>query len=395
MKYLYAIVASTLLLTSCADKTESSVEDVISSGNLTEIRAKKKEIETNQKEINAKLETLVSAISVYDTLKKLPLVTTFTTKETVFNHHIELQGNVSTKKNVLVYPEVPGIIKNILVKEGQKVKKGTLLAVLSDGGLSDQLAQLEIQTKLAKTTYERQQKLWDQKIGSEIEYLKAETAYYSNINAIKQLKSQVAKTKITAPFSGIIDDIFKEEGMVIAPGKDSELLRIVNLDDMYIDADIPETYISSVTKGKHVEVYFPILEKTIEATVRNAGNYVNPINRTFKVEIKISNPNHDIKPNLTARLKINDYKNEKAILIPQNIISENAKGQQYIYIIADKKNNGEAIVQRKIIETGKTQGDIIEVITAFPNGLEIINEGARSVTEGQAVKVLSNETLKL
>ncbi|MDG1805327.1 efflux RND transporter periplasmic adaptor subunit [Flavicella sp.] len=395
MKYIYTFIASTIILTSCAEKAEISVEDVIKSQDLSQMREKKKEIETTQKEINIQLEALVSAISVYDTMKRLPLVTTFTSTATVFNHHVELQGNVTTKKNVLVYPEVPGIIKDIRVKEGQRVSKGTLLAILSDGGLADQLAQLETQTKLAKTTYERQQKLWEQKIGSEIEYLKAETNYYANINAIKQLKSQYAKTRIVAPFSGIIDDIFKEEGMVIAPGQGSELLRIVNLDDMYIDAEVPESYITSVSKGKHVEVYFPILNKTVEAEVRHAASYVNPSNRTFKVEVKVPNPKHDIKPNLTAKLKINDYKNEAAILIPQSIISENANGDQYIYIIANKKANGEAVVKRKIIETGKTQGDIIEILTAFPNGLEIINEGARSVTDGQSVKILSNEPLKL
>ncbi|MEI6866725.1 efflux RND transporter periplasmic adaptor subunit [Flavicella sp.] len=395
MKYLYAIVASTILLTSCTEKEQNSVEDVIETGNVTEIEVKRKEIEANIREFNIQLKTLTSAISLYDTLKKLPLVTTFTATETVFNHYLELQGNVSTKKNVLVYPEVSGIIKSIHVKEGQYVKKGTVLAVLSDGGLSDQLEQLKIQTKLTKITYERQQKLWGQKIGSEIEFLQAETNYYANTNAIKRLKAQFEKTRIKAPFSGIIDDVFKEEGMVITPGQDSELLRIVNLDNMYIDADVPENYITSITNNKLVEVYFPILEKTIKASVGHTASYINPNNRTFKVEIKIENPNHEIKPNLTARLKINDYINEKAFLVPQNIISENAKGNQYIYIISDKKENGEAIVKKQIIETGKTQGNIIEVLTKFPNGLEIINEGARSVTDGQSVKILSNETLKL
>jgi len=395
MKYSYAIIAITLFLISCGEKKTSSIEEIIESGNLSEMRAKKKEIEENQKQINIKLEALTAAISIYDTVKKLPLVTTFSTTETLFNHYLELQGNVSTKKNVLVYPEVPGIIENIKVVEGQRVKKGDLLAVLSDGGLSDQLAQLEIQTQLAKTTYERQKNLWDQNIGSEIEYLNAEATYLGNINAINQLKSQFDKTKILAPFTGIIDDIYKEEGMVIAPGQGSELLRIVNLDNMYIDANVPESYITSVVKGKHVEVYFPILEKTVQAEIRNVSNYVNPSNRTFGVEVKVPNPKHDIKPNLTAKLKINDYKNSKAILIPQSIISENAQGQQYIYIVSNKRQNGEAKAERKIIETGKTQGDIIEVLTSFPNGLEIINEGARSVTDGQIVKILSNETLAL
>lgn len=392
MKYIYAFITSALLLASCGDKKEASIEEIINSGELTEIRAKKKEIENNQKELNKQLEILSAAIAVYDTVKRLPLVTTFNVNQVVFNHHLELQGNVSTKKNVLVYPEVPGVIKNINVKEGQYVYKGAVLATLSDGGLSDQIAQLETQTKLAKTTYERQKSLWEQNIGSEIEFLKAETAYFSNTNAIKQLKKQQEKTKLTAPFSGIIDDIYKEEGMVIAPGQGSELLRIINLSNMYIDAEVPESYITSVTKGKHVEVYFPILNKTVEATVRHVANYVNPNNRTFKIEVKVENPNSDIKPNLTAKLKINDYKNETAILIPQSIISENANGEQYIYIVANKNNNNEATVERKIIETGKTQGDIIEVLTPFPQGVEIINEGARSVTNGQSVKIINYDS---
>ena len=190
MKYIYLILTSTLILTSCAENKVVSVEDIINSGNLSEIRAKKKEIETNQKEIDTQIEALATAISLYDTVKRLPLVTSFNVEEVVFNHHVELQGNVSTKKNVLVYPEIPGIIKKIYVREGQYVSKGAVLALLSDGGLNDQIAQLETQTKLAKTTYERQQSLWEQKIGSEIEYLKAETAYQANINAIKQLKKQ-------------------------------------------------------------------------------------------------------------------------------------------------------------------------------------------------------------
>ncbi len=395
MKYIYAFIVSSILLSSCADSPEISVEEIIGSGDVTAMRTAKKEIELNQKEIAIKLDALAAAISLYDTVKRMPLVTTFKVTQVPFNHYVELQGNVSTKKNVLVYPEIPGIIKRIYVKEGQNVSKGAVLAVLSDGGLSDQIAQLETQTKLAKTTYERQKSLWEQKIGSEIEYLSAETNYFANINAIKQLKKQQEKTRITAPFSGVIDDVFKEEGMVIAPGQGSELLRIINLSDMYIDADVPESYISSVTKGKHVEVYFPILDKVVQASVRSVGNYVNPNNRTFKVEVKVPNPKSDIKPNLTAKLKINDYQNETAILIPQSIISENAKGEQYIYIVNNKKDNNEATVERKIIETGKTQGDIIEVLTTFDNTLEIINEGARSVTNGQQVKIVSNETLSL
>jgi RND family efflux transporter MFP subunit len=191
---------------------------------------------------------------------------------------------------------------------------------------------------------------------------------------------------LRAPFSGTIDDVITEQGSVVAAGQ-SQLILIVNLDDMYIETDVPESYISNVTKNKTVQVEFPILGKTINAKVRQAGNFINPANRTFKVEIAVPNRDKSIKPNLTAKLKINDYTSKKAILIPQSIISENAKGQQYVYLASDKQDNKYAIAKKTIISTGKTQGDFIEVLETIVSGTEIISEGARSVNDGQKVEI--------
>ena len=308
---------------------------------------------------------------------------------------MELQGNVQTKQNVLIYPEMPGTLLRVYVKEGQKVARGQLLASIDDGGLSSQVAQMEAQTDLAKTTYDRQKRLWDQKIGSEIQYLQAKTSYESQVNALKQLKSQLSKASIRAPFSGVIDDVIKDQGTVVSPGPGSEVFRIVNLSNMYIETDVPESYITSVTQGKKVAVEFPVLGKSIDAKVRQAGNFINPANRTFKVEVGISNKDKSIKPNLTAKLKINDYTNEKAILIPQSIISEDAEGQQYIFTVDSiQKVNGydQGIAKRVIIATGKTQGDVIEVLEGLDNGDEIIQEGARSVKENQQVRIVAAKT---
>ena len=159
---------------------------------------------------------------------------------------------------------------------------------------------------------------------------------------------------------------------------------------MYIETDVPERYISELVPGKDVQIDFPVLNKQMNAKVRQAGNFINPANRTFKIEIAVDNKDKLIKPNLTARLKVNDYTNDKAILIPQSIISENAKGEQYVYTISNKtENKAKAKAKRVIIETGKTQGDFIEVISGLTHGDEIIDEGARSVKEGQEVKVLA------
>lgn len=391
MKNIILILITTLLFTSCGEEKKNSVENVLESNNLENIRKKRAELVSNQEAIHDKIKLLDEKIAVLDTTKNIPLITSFKASNAEFVHMLELQGNVTTKNLLVITPEYNGILTNVYVKEGQKVSKGQLLAKIDDGGLGQQLAQLQIQSDLAKTTFERQKRLWDQKIGSEIQFLQAKSSYESQMEAVNQLKQQLSKTNVKAPFSGTIDDVITEQGSVVAAGQ-SQLMRIVNLDDMYIETEVPERYVSDVTVGKNVTVDFPVLGKTIDSKVRQASNYINPSNRTFKVEIAIPNKEKSIKPNLTARLKINDYTSEKAVLIPQSIISENAEGEQYIYVVKNKNSKGEGVANRVIIKTGKTQGDVIEVLEGISDGAEIINEGARSVKDGQPVKVITFES---
>ncbi|SDT86862.1 RND family efflux transporter, MFP subunit [Polaribacter sp. Hel1_33_78] len=389
MRKIYSLFIITVILISCGEKKIISIESLVSTGTLTELKEKKKEIASNLESINKDLEAINRAISKKDTVKKLPLITTFTTKTEVFNHYLEIQGNVKTKQNILVYPEIPGILRKILIKEGQRVSKGQLLAVIDDGGLSNQVAQLEATTQLAKTTFERQKRLWEEKIGSEIQFLQTKTNYEAQRNSLQQLKSQQSKASIRAPFSGVIDDVLKEPGTVIAPGQGSEVFRIVNLKNMYVEAEVPEKYIASITKNKEVKVAFPVLGETLISQIKQVGSFINPNNRSFKIEVTVANKSGNVKPNLTAKLQINDYTKMKAILIPQSIISENAKGEQFIYVLKDKKPNNEAVAARLIIETGKTQGDMIEVTKNLSENAEVIMEGARSVNNGQVVKVIN------
>lgn len=387
MRKIYSLFAITLLLASCGGKKEQSVQDVIASNDLTKIREKKASLDTQMQTLSDEIKTLNDKISELDTNKKVPLITVLSAKKEVFNHYLELQGAVQTKQNVLIYPEMPGLLTRIYVKEGQYVKKGQTLAKIDDGGLANQLAQIEAQAALAETTYKRQKRLWDQKIGSEIQFLQAKTNYEAQTSAVSQLRRQLAKSVITAPFSGVIDDVIKEQGTVVAPGMGSEIFRIVNLKNMYIETDVPESYITSIKKGKNVEVEFPVLGEKLTSKIRQAGNFINPANRTFKVEVEVPNKDGSIKPNLTAKLKINDYSNEKAILIPQSIISENANGEQYVYVVENIKDQV-GTAKQIIITTGKTQGDIIEVLSGVEDGTKIIEEGARSVKNGQEVKIL-------
>ena len=387
MKKIFTLIIGALLIASCGGEQKKSVEDIITEGNLETIKERRSLIVAQQKEITESISKLDAAIAKLDEHAKLPLVTTITAEEKHFDHFLEIQGNVATKKNIVLFPEYSGILERVYVKKGQKVSKGQLLARISDGGLSQQLAQLQIQADLAKTTYERQKRLWEQKIGSEIQYLQTKSNYEAQQKAVRQLKSQLAKTTIKAPFAGVIDDILTEQGSLAAPGQ-TPVIRIVNLDDMYIEASIPESYLSQITVDKSVKVDFPVLGKTIDTKVRQVSNYIDPNNRTFMVEIGVPNKEKTIKPNLTAKLKINDYTNAKAILIPQSIISENAVGEQYIYVTNAPDKNNEAKAKRVIITTGKTQGDMIEILNGVKNGDFIIEEGARSVKDGQKVQII-------
>lgn len=388
MKNILTITFAFLILASCSKGKEKSFDEVIESNNLKELQEKRTEIDLKQQEISEQLKLINEKIAQLDTVKNLPLVTTIKVEPQQFDHFLELQGNVQTKQNLVIYPEFTGTLTKVYVQEGQRVKKGQILAKIDDGGLSQQLAQLQIQADLAKTTFERQERLWKENIGSEIQYLQAKSSYERQQQAVNQLKSQLAKTNVTAPFSGVIDDVITDQGSVVSPGM-SQLMRIVNLDNMYIETDVPESYITSVTEGKTVKIDFPVLGKTIEGKIRQAGNFINPGNRTFKVEIAVPNTDKSIKPNLTAKLKINDYSNTEAILIPQSIISENANGDQYIYVISELNDKNEGEVNRVIIETGKAQGDVIEVTSGLETQAEIIKEGARSVKDGQSVKVIN------
>lgn len=387
MKKILSIILLTTIFVSCGENKKESIEDIVNSKNLEKIKEKYAEIKTQEQVLSQKLKTLDSAKKVLEGTKSLQLITAFEVKEEVFNHFLEIQGSVVTKQNIVLYPEFSGTLNDVYVTEGQKVSKGQILAKIDDSGLSQQLAQVKVQENLAKTTFERQKRLWEQNIGSEIQYLQAEANYMAQKNAVKQLEAQLSKTNVVAPFSGVIDDVISEQGSVVVPGQ-SPIFRIVNLNDMYVEAEVPENYLPNVVPGKQVEAFFPVLNKTVTTSVRQVGNYINPNNRAFKIEVGIPNNDNDVKPNLTARLKINDYTNEKAILIPQNVISENSNGDQYIYIVKDIDSLNRATAKQIFITTGKTQGDLIEVLSGLTVGDQIIKEGARSVQDDQLIEIM-------
>ncbi len=387
MKNSLYLALITLVLAACGGSNQGSLDNLIAEGDLDALRTKKKEISDQQKALVKDIATLDSVIALKSGVERLPLVSTLTVKAEQFDHYLELQGGVQTKQNVLIYPEMSGTLQRVYVKEGQRVSKGQILASIDDGGIGSQLAQLKTQEALARTTFERQKRLWDQKIGSEIQYLQAKASFEAQESAVKQLQSQLARATIRAPFSGVIDDVIKDQGTVVSPGPGSEVFRIVNLSQMYIEVDVPENNLGSIQVGKEAKVYFPVLGDTILTKIRQTGNFINPSNRAFRVEIPVPNTEGKIKPNLTAKVSLNDYSNENAMLIPQSIISENSEGQQYVFVAKATEKENQAQVHRQIITTGKTQGSVVEVLSGISVGDLLIKEGARNVKNDQNVEI--------
>lgn len=386
MKHILSSLLIGLVVASCGGDKKMSTEAIIEKGDLKQLREKRGELVSEADAIAQEITLLDNAIGKLDVNHKLALISTITAKDTVFNHFLELQADVQTKENILLNAEFAGTLQQVYVTEGQKVSKGQMLAKIDDGGLSQQLAQLEVQANLAKTTFERQQNLWNQKIGSEIQYLQAKTNYEAQAKAVSQMKSQLAKTVIRAPFSGTIDDVITEKGSVVAPG--APVMRIVSLNNMYLEAEVPEKYIKSITKGSDVIVDFPILGTSLETTISQASSYINPGNRSFKIQINIPNKDGQIKPNLTGKIRIKDYSNPKVITVPISIISENAEGEQYLYIVENIAKDNSATAKKLIVTTGKTQGNEIEILKGINDGDQIIKEGARSVKDGQKVSII-------
>ena len=385
MKKILYISLLGLLITSCGgDSKTASVDKAIESKDLTTIKTTRAEIQKQYDAIAAELAKLDLAIAELDTLKKSALVTTAIVNDTIFTHYIDIQGNVDTKQNLIIYPEYSGVLSQVYVKSGQKVNKGQILARIDDGGLSNQLAQMETQATLAKTTFERQKNLWDKKIGSEIQYLQAKTNYEAQMKAVAQMRAQLGKTIVKAPFSGVIDEVITEKGQVVGPGQ--QLMRIVNLSDMYVSANVPESFIGKIKNGAIVDVEVKSTGKTYKGKVRQIGNYINPNNRNFSIEVAVPNSDNLLRPNQVAVLKIEDYKKPNAILVPESIVTENAVGEKIIYTVDTSGKEPKAI--KKTIVVGLTSGANIEVKSGLNKGEQIIIEGARSVQNGDIVEII-------
>jgi len=375
MKKIIILITLSIVLIACNSSEKSqSIDALIASKDVKAIAAKKAELQLQ-------LTQLDDALATLDVNKEtMALVSVVKLKDTVFNHYLEIQGNINTNENVLIQPEFPGNLVELNVKAGQTVAKGQVLARTDDGGMSQQLASAENQYALAKTTFERQKNLWSQKIGSEIQYLQAQTQMISAQKSVAQIKAQIAKTVIRAPFSGTIDELFVEKGEVVAASPKG-LMRIVNLGNMYVSTSIPETYIGKLKIGTEVDVYLTSLGKTYKGKVRQISNFINPNNRSFGIEVSVPNPQNLLRPNQVAKLKVIDYVSENAVVVPTNVIQQDGQKNSFVYIVTN--SNGKTGVAKKVIvKTGQSSDNVTEILNGLDADSIIVTEGMNTISDG-------------
>jgi RND family efflux transporter MFP subunit len=365
--------------------TESSDKSLVEDNDLAELITKRTYYTKQINDLSLELENINSAIDALGGTEKRQLITAFKSKKQPFEHQLEVQANIKTRQNVLIYPEFAGRLIKLKVEEGQKVKEGTLLAIIEDAGLKDQLDQIKLQLDLTKTTFERTKRLWDQKIGSEMMYLEAQTRYKAAKKQVSQIRQQLAKTKIYAPFSGVIDEIPARLGSNLIPGV-TPVLRIVNLNSMFAESDVPENYLPNINKGSKATVTIPALNLVQKTQVHQTGNFISATNRTFRVEARLENPEGIIKPNLNARLSIIDYYNPEAIMIPLRVIRENANGQPYVFILSNPEKDNGYTTEKRMIVLGKSKEEMIEILEGVEIDELIADEGVSLLVSNQKVK---------
>jgi membrane fusion protein (multidrug efflux system) len=302
-----------------------------------------------------------------------------------FQHFVQVQGTVESDNNVLVASQSSGIVKKIYVSVGNKVTKGLLLAELDGSILESSIAEVENGLKLAETIFERQKRLWDKNIGSEIEFLQAKNNKEGLEKRLATLKEQYKMTKIFAPLSGTVDEIFIKEGEMAVAGMGA--VRVVQLSNLKIRVDLSEVYISRIKKNDLVHVNIPVLGREFDLYVDAVSQVIDPQNRTFQIEMKIPNSEGGIKPNMLSVLTINDYTDDEALIVPLNIIQET--GQEKFVFVAEQIN-GDWTARRRSVKTGISYGDRAEVFSGLQEGEYVVTFGYQNLADGQKLAVVSD-----
>ncbi len=337
------------------------------------------DLKKQQADISAQIARLQTQVGNKDSVKSTDVSTTIV-KSGSFTNYVQVQGNIDAQENVMAYPQSPGAITAIYVKVGQHVSSGQVLVQLNNSVLNQNIAQAETQVNLNRTLFERQKNLWDQKIGTEIQYLQAQATLQGSLKQLASLRQQADLYRITSPINGTIDQMDLKLGQIIQPGSNG--IRIVNADILKVKANVPESYGSSVNQGDNVLIVFPDANDSLKAKVTFAAKVIDPASRSFAVEIKLP-PSKILRPNMTAVLKIADYSKKNSLVVPINAIQRSEEGD---YVFVDE--NGFA--KKKNVKVGSTYGGQSQILSGLVAGDQLVTEGASEIEDGDKLKVLAS-----
>jgi membrane fusion protein, multidrug efflux system len=369
MKKILILIGVMAILVSCSD-----------SGNK---QAKLDKLKKEHDRIAAEISTLENEINPGGASSQSVMVMVDTVMPTHFEHFIEVQGRIDGTENVAVSPRSPGVVTRILVDEGDYVKKGQILAELDAEVLKQQLADLKTQLAFATDLYMKQKDLWDQKIGSELQYLTAKNNMESLQNKMAILEDQISMSHITAPIDGTVEEIPIKVGQLAAVGSPTPAFRIVNFSKAKAVADIGEANTAKVKTGDQVRVFLPDLNKELTERVTFASRFINPVNRTFQVEVTLP-PDQDVyRANMIAVLKIKDYSKPETIAVPQDYVQ--ASGDEGLYVFVATTRDGKRVAHKQRVETGITYDGLTEILSGLKAGDILITAGYKDLYEGQFI----------
>lgn len=348
--------------------------------DLSEKKAELLELQVEIDSLNAKIARLDTTSIARE--ENIPPVEVKNLKPQVFQHFVRLSASVSSKENVVLSAEGNGRVVSVNAKEGDKVTKGQTILRLESDFIEGQLKEAEAAYKLAKTTYERRARLWKDSIGSEIEFLNSETNYRAAENRLKQVNAQYENTFVKAPVTGTLDLIRVNKGEFVGAG--TPVARVVDLSNLELETDLSESYLKAVKVGDSVQVSIPSLGLKQMETVVFASQFINPENRSFTIKVGLENNNALIKPNLLAEIRLKDYENTDALVLPNMAVLKDLKGD-YVYLAVDEE--GQKVARKRYVKLGRSFGEQAEIVEGLETGLSVIVVGASSVTEGQQIDI--------
>lgn len=374
MKTLYktiAIVSLAVFVVSCSSKPAGKKEQ------LESLKKQYAEMGNQIKKLEAELNLNDSTSIKY---KDVAVTEALPGK---FDHYIEVQGKVDGEDNVAVSAEMSGAVMQVFVKEGDRVAKGQTLAQLDNSVIEKQIEGVRQQLDFATTVFEKQKKLWDQKIGSEIQYLTAKNNKESLEKNLATINNQLSMTRIKSPINGTVEEVNLKVGQMAMPG--SAAFRVVNFSNAKIMADIAEVYAAKVKTGNTVKIFFPDFNKEVNSIVRFSSKYINPVNRTFTVEMRVGpTAGVEYRANMLAVVKINDYSKNDVISLPINLVQDSPSGR-YVFLAVDE--NGKLTARRQKVELGQNYNGLVEIVSGLKSGDKVITTGYNSLVEGQALKI--------